>query len=357
MTISASDLKLRVSENMTDSTSTALGVGGGGRMGTAVLTGTPENDVFPDVTSGQRLTGAVQFRKVWMQALSDENDALAGSAVALTGRPSDANCRVVLFKASSVNADDLIADLSNASYGFGVRARASVALTTAAASVGASTVSVDRFDEPYGLLASDATMLPNTGGLSVVIANGSTREVKIIASTNSGAGTVTFTTPLANAFASGSTVSVLLPLGDLQAAVNLSPFSQQTWQRVWSDTVTTPATAAYSGVPSLINAGAITDRWSIVFRTSTAFDLVSERYGQLVAGTTTADFIPVNPATNQPYFTLLAAGWGSGWLPGNCLRFNTMAAAAPFWLQRTILAGSSAGTVNAQITMTGDVNA
>ena len=148
-----------------------------------------------------------------------------------------------------------------------------------------------------------------------------------------------------------------MPAGDLKAAVSLPPFSQQTWQRSWSDTVTTPATATYSGAPSLVNAGAITDRWSIVFRTSTAFDLVSERYGQLVAGTTTADFIPVNPATNQPYFTLLAAGWGSGWLPGNCLRFNTAAAAAPFWIARTVLPGSSAGTVNAQITMTGDVNA
>ena len=31
--------------------------------------------------------------------MSDENDTLAGAAVALTARPSDANCRVVLFQA------------------------------------------------------------------------------------------------------------------------------------------------------------------------------------------------------------------------------------------------------------------
>nr|WP_067286362.1 hypothetical protein [Marinobacterium profundum] len=62
--------------------------------------------------------------------------------------------------------------------------------------------------------------------------------------------------------------------------------------------------------------------------------------GQRAKGSTGADLAPINPVTGEPYFTLYAAGWGSGWASNNVLRFNTDAAHAPIWIARTTLSGT-----------------
>jgi len=56
-------------------------------------------------------------------------------------------------------------------------------------------------------------------------------------------------------------------------------------------------------------------------------------------GNTSADCSPINPATGFPYFTLPATGWGSGWVAGNALRFNTVGALFPVWIVRTVQQG------------------
>ena len=98
MTIQATDLKLRASERMADDSSTVLGQGGGGRMGTAVISGAVENDVFPDVAPGDRTTGATRFRKVYLQVMSDENDwLLLHSAGSMSGVSPSASLATILF--------------------------------------------------------------------------------------------------------------------------------------------------------------------------------------------------------------------------------------------------------------------
>lgn len=180
--------------------------------------------------------------------------------------------------------------------------------------------------------------------------NGTAPEVKVVESINYSTGVVRFTTPLANAYSAGSRVSTLLTLGNWRAALSLAPFSQQTWNRVWADT---PSGATigprYTGTIAMNNAGGITDRWAIVFNSGTAFSLVSERYGQIAAGNTGSDFIPLNPLTSQPYFTLPAAGWGGGWLPGNAVRFNTQGAHSGVWYGRCTSPGASGADEGALI--------
>lgn len=236
------------------------------------------------------------------------------------------------------------------------------ALLTAQASSGTAVLTIDRLEEKFDQASSTysksgAHPLFFPGDV-VLVQNGSTREFGAVSAVNWVSGQITLTANLASTFASGSVVTRLLQLGNIQSQLTLPVFSQQTWLRTWSDASTTPISAAYSGAIQLSNSGTTTDRWAVVFTSSTAFDLYSERSGLLVSGSTASDFIPVNPATNTPYFTLPKSGWGSGWLPGNCIRFNTQAAAAPFWVSRCTLAGSSAsGSVNATLTLTGEVGA
>lgn len=87
------------------------------------------------------------------------------------------------------------------------------------------------------------------------------------------------------------------------------------------------------------NRGSVPDRWKLQFTSSSAFQLYSENRGLVATGSTAVDFRPVNPQTQTPYFTIKADGWGTGWSVGNTVRFDTDAAAAPFWLIRTVLPG------------------
>jgi hypothetical protein len=130
--------------------------------------------------------------------------------------------------------------------------------------------------------------------------------------------------------------------GTLQARAT-EPFDQQAWTGEWSDEqIGSEASAEYNAVLypiTVTNAGAITERWRIEFTGVSSFRLIGETTGQIATGSTTADFAPINPATEAPYFSIPMSGWGSGWASGNQLRFNTYAAAAPIWLLRCTLQG------------------
>lgn len=255
-----------------------------------------------------------------------------------------------------------------ASAGAGTRVSA-VSLLTADAAAAATTVTVDKLwaavqlpaaathgllGEPSARLGTLPLYLP---GDQLLFETGTTREAAIVESVNYLTGVVTLTAGLTNAFPTGSKMTRPVPLGNLQAVAN-NVFSQQTWTRAWSDTlIGTSIAARYSGVIPMVNEGGATDRWALVFTSATAFNLFSERLGQIASGTTASDFLPLNPLTNEPYFTLLSTGWGSGWLPGNALRFNTRAASSPMWLSRLVKPSSPSGTDQAELFMRGDVDA
>jgi hypothetical protein len=170
-------------------------------------------------------------------------------------------------------------------------------------------------------------------------AAGTTSEIAQVVRLDFDAGTLEFAAPLVNGYAIGSRVSSLVQLGELQAVAG-SSFSQQTWTRVFSDTIIgNPIGANYNRTAAAItvtNEGAETERWAIVFTSATDFKLIGERFGQIATGSTASAFLPTNPITSQPYFSIPSAGWGTGWAAGNVLRFNTVGARAPFWAARCI---------------------
>lgn len=156
-------------------------------------------------------------------------------------------------------------------------------------------------------------------------------------------------------------VSSAMIVKTLQAAANDS-FSQLAWTDEWSDIRIGPVILAnYNQVTypiEVTNAGAVTERWAIIFTSSTAFRLVGEAVGQIMTGSTSSDLSPVNPATGVPYFTIRQGGWGSGWSAGNVLRFNTKGANFPMWMARTVLQSQAAapGTDQFTIELRGDVD-
>jgi hypothetical protein len=137
-------------------------------------------------------------------------------------------------------------------------------------------------------------------------------------------------------------VSSAVLYGDIRArAHNL--FHQATWTSVWSDErIGNDTTAKYNSVAhpfEVTNQGAIKERWAIRFTSSSVFEVFGETVGVIATGNTSADLAPANPATGAAYFTVRSAGWGSGWVAGNTLRFNTDGGQAPFWVARTVVAG------------------
>lgn len=159
-------------------------------------------------------------------------------------------------------------------------------------------------------------------------------------------GTVSLAQPLSRGYtAANALVSSALVVGDVAARV-ANVFAQNTWTNVWSSELigTAPTSGAqYNDISypiQVVNASCITQRWRLQFTSSTAFNIVGEELGVVGTGTTGSNVAPINPATGEPYFTLLAAGFGTGWATGNLIRFDTIAAGSPFWAARIVKPGA-----------------
>ena len=165
---------------------------------------------------------------------------------------------------------------------------------------------------------------------------------------------------LSRAYPAGTRVSSKLRKGDMFARVSLS-FEQSSFN-TWSDVLQGSAPLAnYNEVnnPILVtNAGAVTERWVAIFTNATTVRIIGERLGQVIAAADIGQTIaPINPATGVPYFSINPLGWGSGWVNGNCLRFNTVSAAASVWVVRTTLPGQATElTDRFTLAWTGDVD-
>jgi hypothetical protein len=175
-------------------------------------------------------------------------------------------------------------------------------------------------------------------------------------------GYISLQKPLSHAYPAGTLVSSALIIGDMQARyTNL--FEQTTWTSVWSDSLIGSApTGQFNDTLypiEVTNRGAITERWALIFISTTAFRVVGEFSGEIAQGSTATVCTPINPNTGVPYFTLDPLGWGAGgWSVGNVLRFKTVGAVAPVWISRTVLQAEAAGDSDYfQIQIRGNANA
>ena len=141
-----------------------------------------------------------------------------------------------------------------------------------------------------------------------------------------------------------SYVSSVLVAGDRKARVSLL-FDQASWtNNLWSDVVVGDgAIGQYNDVQYPIqvkNDGALTERWILRFKNTTVVQVIGEHVGVLGDFPIVNNIAPLNPATATPYFTVLALGFGGGWLPGEIIRFNTVGTPYPFEVVRTVQQGA-----------------
>lgn len=137
----------------------------------------------------------------------------------------------------------------------------------------------------------------------------------------------------------GSFVSGAVHFGTLQARVS-DIYDMKTDNGLFAPEGSESAAAEYDSInfPILIaNRNAVEDKWKIKFTSATAFQCFSQKRGLVGSGSISSDFSPLNPHTQEPYFTIRKEGWGGGWITSNVLGFTTKAAAAPFWAIRTVL--------------------
>lgn len=172
-------------------------------------------------------------------------------------------------------------------------------------------------------------------------------------------GTLSMTESLQRSYDPAHTyVSSAMLGGDLHVRAT-KPFTQQTWNNVWADERNTAAILSKVNTKDypivLTDDGAITDRWAIVFRSATAFDLYSETLGLIARTDILQDLAPLNPASNKPYFTLPHQAFGTSgataWAAGNVIRFNTRGATVMPWIIRAVQPSSHTQTDSDGFTM------
>ena len=175
-------------------------------------------------------------------------------------------------------------------------------------------------------------------------------------------GTLKLTKQLAHVFPVGSVVSSAIMAGNLRARA-LPVFDQQTWDGVtWSDiTIGNPAPATYNdgAFPVVVtNKGAITERFALrVLTGGTDVEVIGEHVGNLGTFSRNTTIAPINPISGVPYFTLAAAGWGSGWAVGNTLFLPTVGTYYPIAVIRATQPSEAIGTDYAfELTERGDVD-
>lgn len=159
-------------------------------------------------------------------------------------------------------------------------------------------------------------------------------------------GRLTLARPLSHSYDPADTyVSSALIIDDLWARIS-DVFDQQTWTSVWSDTlIGSQSNAQFNATDYPItvkNRGAITERFALIFTSSTGFNVIGEHLGLIAIGSINEICAPINPNTQTPYFSINPLAWGAGWSTGNVLRFNLHGANAPFWIARTILQSEAA---------------
>ena len=184
--------------------------------------------------------------------------------------------------------------------------------------------------DPLNLVDTDGTSLPTPLTVAHRISQ------RVVCTTAGIDGTLQLNLELTQDFpADTSYVSGFVDVGDIGSRV-FNIFDQQIDEAgLFKDAVNgNVAEATYDNLNYPIaveNYGAVEDRWKITFTGSNSFECHSEQRGLIGTGSTNSDFSPINPMNGQPYFTIYSAGWGSGWVSSNILRFNTEAAAAPIW--------------------------
>lgn len=295
----------------------------GGRMASALLVSGVKNNLFPDVSQAERLAGSVKWRKAFVHIHSAQDTALLNVRLFLDALTPAGD--FVLFQPGTQT--DTENQISGRTYGVGTL-YAPITAGTSQFQVACENPTEYSTLQPFRvgdvLRVADR---PSVGGA------GNEDWVTVTAITyGADYATVDVASPLANSYGTSNTVvSSVLEVASVAGTVS----------GVAVTSVGGNFNSATVGNLVAHNKGAVAENWTVTFTGATTYVVAGTSVGALAsAGSTTADYAPINPSTGTPYFTIKALGWGGTFQTGNTMTFATTPAAIPVWYRRQVPAGT-----------------
>lgn len=290
----------------------------GGRISTTVEMDGQSNSLWKDVSESQRVSGATQYRKVFIKIDNAGDLALGNVRVGLM-TPTAGEDTVVLYTGTEIDTQATV-------------------VTTNAYGAGTLDVSVNAAATSIAVLVEDNAVVLFRDGDLIRISNKETlsgsgnEEFVRVLGTPSIAGdvvTIHLATALSNAYtADVSWVSSMIELGGIASSV---------------DNKVITSLAGTLNAASIIphHIGSISDTITCTFSSSTVFTAVGAVAGPLGSGSINGSFSPIHPAFSTPFFTIPAVAWGGTWTSGNTAVFQTHPAAKAIWMKRDVPALST----------------
>ena len=288
MTIIASDVKFYKAATNNDL------AGNGGRISATEIVDDTLNNLFPNVSSAERVAGLTRYRKMFLRNENVE-DLILYHTDLWVGTQSVGED---YFRAHTGDDTDIqsASELYTDWAGSGVLDSPGV--------IADPTIDVD-YDAADGVF----------DGAEIYITDGVNSEENEVNGAPVWLGTVatlTLVTALGNNYAAGTKVGTMIDLG------NVAP-TQDSWTETSAlgtyDETTYPLT--------LFNVGSVTDSWTFTFTDGTNFGVVGAQTGSLGAGDINTNFKPSNGSSY--YFELDKDGWGGSWAHGDTITFDTVA--------------------------------
>ncbi len=297
------DIQLNRSLNITDTDTN------GGRENKAggIVSGVKFN-LFPRVTSSERETGIVRYRKVFMSNMNTSGETAYGACAGLS---SPGNGGDSFYIAIGTHTD--------------TQAEAEGLAWTGCGQLAADAYAGDTAIQVY-FKGTDYN-IPD-GCLLIIRSGEDTETVRAVsASFNGNTATITLQSQIADSYIASETYAgVMLELGDLTPGFENVSVSSLTGQ------------FDPSGM-ALYNAGTEHDTYSITFTSALSYTAAGAETGVLPSGTISSSYSPINEKTARPYFTIPAECFSGTFEAGNSISFDTRPASAGFWIKESVPAG------------------
>jgi len=314
MSISATDIKFYKAANNNDL------VSNGGRISSTEIVDTTLNNLFPNITSADRVAGKTRYRKTFVRNENTEDLALQDAEIWI-GSKSTGGDYFQLKIGTDTDTQDEADDYTN---------WAGAGTLHSAVGSGETSLVVD-YDTNSGVYSGENLMVHVDDGSNEA-------DVKVLGSPTvpswvGNKATFNISGDLGYNFDTDTIVSTVVDMGDIET-------SSDSW------TETSPAgTYDETTYPLVLyNVGSVTDSWTLTFSDATNFSVTGASTGSLGAGDTSTDFQPSNGSSY--YLKIDKDGWGGTWAVGDTITFNTVHAGKGLWVKEVVPAGISSKANN-----------
>ncbi|MEO5352697.1 MAG: hypothetical protein H7835_05720 [Magnetococcus sp. XQGC-1] len=332
MAIQANEIKWYKSAVVNDSS------GNGGTLTANESVDGIKNNVWPDVSQAERVTGSVKYRKTFIKIANDDDLALINPCIFVETRTPGEDSIVLLLGSQT----DTQAQVVGYTRFYGA------ATLDVDADAGDTTLLVN-VENGNGLggheIFRNGDLLRISDKSSVDAPTGNAEFVRLASSNavawNGNQATLTLAPGVALAYsylATNGKVASVIEAADIEATV--SNWNESSAAGTY-DEVAFPVT--------LDHIGSVEQNWTLTFASASQFSCHGNTLGLVGSGSIGGGaFAPINPDFNKPYFTLADGSppWGGSWAAANTITFSTHPAAVAIWEKRTVPAGANSFSGN-----------